>query len=227
MEKNFLNLGFNTADTFTAADGTIVSYQDLFEGALRNILCHATREGRSIDSEDLRDAAQEAFKRIWLHSGTFDPSKSRRPQDFGNRVAENCIYDVVEKVSRYATTFTPLEVPDGNKGSDRGWKTLYEPLCPDDEFAPDRDLLREEEETEQEAQKALMYRAIKGLKRDQQEILQLYLDGYTSSEMAEILGCTPSAADSRLNRARTALCNSLAGVSGDHNSPEIIQKSTA
>ena len=42
-----LNLGINTTDSFTAEDGTVISYQEVFEGVLANVNYLAAHGGRS------------------------------------------------------------------------------------------------------------------------------------------------------------------------------------
>ena len=195
MKEKEINLGINTAETFVAADGTVVSYKEIFEGILANVKFQSEHNGWKLSREDIEDIAQDAFLKAILYHGSFDPSKSRKPQDFGNRIAENCKIDTIKKTVRHAETFRPTVFVD-SEGEERipiriaGYRG--------DEFAADSGLCREEMEE-------LIIKAIGTLNQGYQDILCLHLQGYESREIAEQLGCKPSIVHTKLCRAKAAL----------------------
>lgn len=194
-----LNLGINTTDTFTAEDGTVISYQNVFEGVLANVNYLAAHGGRGLTREDIQDLAQEAFLRTVLYHGSFKPELSRKPQDFGNRVAENCKRDAFQKVGRLNDRFAPLVVTDSDG----------EELIPirisgyrGDEFETDRDILTEELEDRVSS-------AIETLCEPYQRLVTMSLDGYKTGEIAKQLGLNPENTHTRLCRAKAALRKAL------------------
>ena len=194
-----LNLGINTTDSFTTADGTVVSYRDIFEGILTNANYLAAHGGRRLTREDIQDLAQDAFLRAVLYHNSFKPELSNKPQDFGNRIAENCKRDAFQKVGRLNARFTSLEVsdPDGDE---------YVPIrvagYRGDEFEADRDILAEELEDRVSG-------AIDTLSESYQLLVTMSLDGLKTGEIAKRLGLDPENTYTRLCRAKAALRKAL------------------
>ncbi|HAK23037.1 MAG TPA: hypothetical protein DCM58_07120 [Desulfovibrio sp.] len=194
-----LNLGINTTDSFTTADGTVVSYRDIFEGILTNANYVAAHGGRRLTREDIQDLAQEAFLKAVMYHNSFKPELSAKPQDFGNRIAENCKMDAFHKVGRHNAKFTSLEVsdPDGDE---------YVPdtvaFYRSDEFGADRNL--EIEELEDRVSEAL-----DTLGEFQQMLVTMSLDGLKTGEIAKRLGLNPGNTYTRLCRAKKALRKAL------------------
>ena len=194
-----LNLGINTTDSFTAEDGTVISYQEVFEGVLANVNYLAAHSGRGLTREDIQDLAQEAFLRTVLYHGSFKPELSRKPQDFGNRIAENCKRDAFQRVGRHKDRFTALVVTDSDG----------EELIPirisgyrGDEFETDRDILTEELEDR-------VSEALDTLGESQQMLVTMSLDGLKTGEIAKRLGLDPGNTYTRLCRAKKALRKAL------------------
>lgn len=179
-----LNLGINTSDGFTAANGTRVSYQDIFDGVLTNVNCFAARGGRGLTREDIQDLAQDAFLRAVLYHDSFKPELSRRPQDFGNRIAENCKKDAFTKAGRHLAALTSMEA--GDEAGDEA----------------DRNLERKELED-------CVSRAIDTLGETSQTIVSLSLQGYKTSAIAKRLGLDLRTTYTRLSRAKAALRKAL------------------
>lgn len=68
----------------------------------------------------------------------------------------------------------------------------------------------EHDETVEHAVPAATTELIAKMSQSDREVLSLYIDGYRTAEIAEILGCSPKAASMRLARARKNL-QTLAG----------------
>lgn len=194
---NYLNLGINTADTFTAANGSTSDYQSIFEGILKNVSIFAGHSKMS--REDLQDLAQDAFLKAIQYHGSFDPGKCSKPQDFGNRIAQNCIVDALHRMERHDAAFSDLEVYD----KDGDEKVPYRISgYRGDEFEADRALEQAEVEERVSA-------AIETLNKGYQDILWLSLQGYKTGEIAEQLGLDADIAYTRLCRAKAALRKAL------------------
>ena len=200
-----LNLGINTTDSFTTADGTVVSYRDIFEGILTNANYVAAHGGRRLTREDIQDLAQDAFLRAVLYHNSFKPELSAKPQDFGNRIAENCKVDALNSISRHDATFTDVEFRDEDGDE---FAPTYISGYRGDEFEADKEV--EMKETEE-----LVCKAIETLSKDYQEVLYLSLQGYKTGEIAEQLGIEPGIAYTRLSRAKAALRKVLREEYGD------------
>lgn len=200
-----LKLGINTTDTFTAANGESAAYQDIFEGILTNIRCFAATSGKRIRKEDLEDMAQDAFLKAVLYGKSFNPDKCRKPQDFGNRIAENCKVDALNSISRHDATFTDVEFRDEDGDE---FAPTYISGYRGDEYEADKEV--EMKETEE-----LVCKAIETLSKDYQEVLYLSLQGYKTGEIAEQLGIEPGIAYTRLSRAKAALRKVLREEYGD------------
>ena len=194
-----LNLGINTTDSFTAEDGTVISYQEVFEGVLANVNYLAAHGGRGLTRENIQDLAQEAFLRAVLYHGSFKPELSRKPQDFGNRIAENCKRDAFQRVGRHKDRFTALVVTDSE-----GEETVPIRVAGyrGDEFETDRDILTEELEDRVSS-------AIDTLCVPYQRLVTMSLDGYKTGEIAKQLGLDPENTYTRLCRAKAALRKAL------------------
>lgn len=203
MRNMELNLGITTDATFTVADGTVVSYQDIFEGILSNINFQAQHNGWRFSREDLQDMAQEAFLKAIMRHASFNPSKCRKARDWGNRIAENQKYDTRRELAARASRFTALEVV-GEDGKERiPVKVLG---CNSEEYNADYAFVKEERDTERAMRIGRLLGAMDGLDEKFQEVLWLtYAEGLKPREIAEILDCTPNAISVRLSKAKAAL----------------------
>ena len=203
MKNMELNLGINTTDTFTTADGTVVAYQDIFEGILSNINFQARHNGWRMSREDLQDMAQDAFLKAIMRHASFNASKCRKAQDWGNRIAENQKYDTRREVAIHASRFTTLEV-QGEDGEERiPVKVLgYN----GEEYAADYAFVKEERDIERARRIGQLLSAMEELDEQYREVLWLTVsEGLKPKEIAEILDCTPNAVSVRLSKAKAAI----------------------
>lgn len=192
------NFPTNTNETFTTADGQTVRYQDIFEGIASYIRVFATKGGSGMSDEDLEDLYQTAcFKAVKYHK-SFNP-KFASPKTYGSRIAENCAKDALRGFIRQRDTFTSMEM-EGKDGEE------FEPESVawyrGDEFEADADVRANEA-------KSYIEQALDSLNVNYRYILKLHRQELSPKEMAEIIGCTPSAASTLLCRAKKALTKAL------------------
>ena len=151
------------------------------------------------DPQDAEDISQEAFLKAVMYHDSFKPELSKKPQDFGNRIAENCKRDAFQRVGRHKDRFTALVVTDSE-----GEETVPIRVASyrGDEFETDRDILSEEFEDR-------LSRAIDTLCEPYQRLVTMSLDGYKTGEIAKQLGLDPENTYTRLCRAKAALRKAL------------------
>ena len=177
----------HTNETFTTKGGTVVRYEDIFEGIGKEISRYRYKGGRHLSDEDIEDLRQEAFKKAITSSGSYDPEKSFGcPQAYGYAIALSCEKNAFKKVAKRDSIFSSqmIECEGG------------------DEFSSERDLRSKE---------ALSYikDKIATLPEKQRKVLELSILGYEPKRISQILGCTPNAVLSRLCRARQSLAEAL------------------
>lgn len=160
----------------TAFDQIILSHQ-------RKVIALAWRMLGNQD--DARDAAQETFLRIYRNLNKFDPT-----QDFSGwlyRIAVNVCRDIWRQRKRNNQTSLEAGVESGN---------LIEPVSPDN--------------TESAAifsqEQALIARALATLtEKERAAIVLRDLEGFSTEEVAQILGSSPTTVRSQICSARAKI----------------------
>lgn len=136
------------------------------------------------NAHDASDVFQNTFLKRHLHSGTFADADHEKAWLI--RVAINCSNDILrQRENRLAE---PLESPaaEAKAASDS--------------------LQQFESEREMAAQGIMIERALAALSPKQRAIVHLfYYEGYSTTEIAEIIGDAPTTVRSHLHRARKAL----------------------
>ena len=206
MKNNKLNLGVETAATFTAANGQTISYQDLFKGARDNMDYYANHAGKHKCIEDLKDAAQDSFLRIVRRHESYNPEKGSNPHGFGSRVAENLRKDAVKRIAKHEQTFSSLTLTNED-GDEFEQSSIADYRC--DEFEADHDLLEAESVELKKERDEYLHKAMSTLKKSYRDVLELIQDDYTPGEIAETLGLKPNVAYIRIFRAKEALREAL------------------
>lgn len=92
-----LNLGINTTDSFTTADGTVVSYRDIFDGILTNANYIAAHPGMRLRT-DYTDGDPDFESSFYLLKHTYAAAV----------LTENLFYDNPDDLAF-------LESPEGQK----------------------------------------------------------------------------------------------------------------
>jgi len=132
------------------------------------------------DRAEAEDAVQEAFLKIWTHAARYDPNKG----NFGGwltRIVTNCALDRRRMVKNVTALEEPNWVADEQPGADRR--------------AESGDLYRLMEEMPQ---------------RQRAAITLFYIEGYSMSEVADIMDSNVKAVESMLSRGRAALKSLIA-----------------
>jgi RNA polymerase sigma-70 factor (ECF subfamily) len=135
--------------------------------------------------DDARDAAQEAFLRVYKHLHKYDPA-----QDFNGwlyRIVINVCRDLQRKRGRHAGASFEEELETGK---------LVEPASQDD--SETKVLLAQE--------RALLQRALAVLsEKERQAVVLRDLEGLPTEEVARLLGSTPTTVRSQISMARVKL----------------------
>ena len=152
-----------------------------------------------MSEEDWEDFRQDCLERIYQNQDRFDPSKGSL-STWVSRIARNKFLDTVAKLygkkkARHDEADEDLlsEIPD----EDRQYvESLFVPVSPsnqeawvDDHIGSNVDLLAVEA-------------AIHRLDKDGRVILDLTVDGLKPGEIARLIGKTPGAVSTKLNRTR-------------------------
>ena len=206
MKNDKLNIGVETAATFTAANGQTFPYQDLFKGARDNMEYYANHAGKHQRIEDLQDAAQDSLLRLVERHGSYNPEKGSNPHGFGSRVAENLRKDAVKRIAKHEQTFSSLTLTNED-GDEFESPSIADYRC--DEFEADHDILEAERTKLEQKRDECLHEAMGTLKKSYRDILELIQEDYTPGEIAEKLGLEPNVAYIRIYRAKAALRKAL------------------
>jgi len=146
------------------------------------------------NEDDATDLAQETFVRIYKHRERFDPA--HKFSTWLYTIATNLSRDRLKWRSRRPEI--SLQTPIGDEG------TELEAVLPDQKRSPDADLLLSE-------RAQAVQRAIAGLSTELREpLVMAEYENMATADIAEVLGCTPKAVESKLYRARLQLRARLA-----------------
>lgn len=193
MEKIYTN----TNATFTAANGEVVSYQEVFDSVRKNIAKYATEKGRLMSAEDLEDIFQESILKALMYSNSFNPDKAK-VQTWASRIAKNSQIDAYKRKVKRECTFVPLE----SSTTDDDKYIAAEVESAAGGYWADHDLEVSENYHRIE-------NAINSLQESYRFIISLQLEKMKPKDMAKIIGCTADAASTLLCRARKALKKAL------------------
>ncbi len=153
---------------------------------------------RQLSQSDAEDCAQEAFVRVYLNRGKF-----RLGAKFSTwlyTIATNLARDCQRRKTRHPEISADAE-------SEGGGGTLLETMA-DGAPTPTEALLAAERAGQ-------VRQAVQSLPEELREALILYeYENLSQQEIADILGCTPKAVETRIYRARNLLRKLLAGLAG-------------
>jgi RNA polymerase sigma-70 factor (ECF subfamily) len=140
--------------------------------------------------EDLQDLLQEVAVRIWFHIERFDPDRNNT--SFFKWMCQQGIGvagEFVRKAQRRSKLLSGgLPIVDQNSDS------------PEERWGRDIDFQRT---------KARLQRTLMKLSRTDRAVIELYLDDFTTVEIAVQLGLSSGAVRTRLSRARARLASAL------------------
>jgi RNA polymerase sigma-70 factor (ECF subfamily) len=154
--------------------------------ALFRLARHLT--GSDADAEDL---VQETFARALGSGQARDPGGPLRAWLF--RILRNAYIDAYRRARS-----SPVRPSIGDDDPPEAADSSFEPLRGDEELERLRSVVAEDIEA-----------ALASLSIDARTVVLLDLEGFTETELAEVLGCSVGTVKSRLSRARTALRDRL------------------
>jgi len=141
-------------------------------------------------SEDAQDAAQEVFLRAFRYLRRFDPTKPMEP--WLVRMTVNVCRVAGRKRSRNRSFIVPDELPDYVDAGKNPHAQLYA-----------------------EEQKQLLYEALGTLgEKERAAVVLRDIEGFTTAEVAEILGTVEATVRSQISFARLKIRKSLAMKKG-------------
>lgn len=165
------------------ADGDLDAFEELVRRHQDRL--HRLCERMLHDREEARDATQDVFVKVFRKAGRFEPRG--KVSTWMYRIAVNHCLNVLRR--RKIVRMIPLVGGGGEDEEPREW------LPRDDAPGPDRRLAARR-------RWAATRRAIDGLPPTQRAVLVLAkFEGLAYKEIAEVLGITGSAVESRLFRA--------------------------
>ncbi len=133
---------------------------------------------------DVEDVAQEAFVKAFAAMSTFRPEAPFAPWMI--RIATRASYDRLRQRRRAS-------------------ETAWEDLAPGEQHAA-QDLMRGAQPEDQTSARDLAERALASLApKDRQALILTHLQGYTTAEVAQAMGCSALAVRLRLHRGRRAM----------------------
>lgn len=190
---------YTTTATFTTENGTIVSYQDLLNGAVGEIK-GAEYKGY-LTEEDAKDAAQDAALKCIKSASKFDPAKAKAVT-YGIRIGRSCRINAWHKAQQFGETFSDQEVydEDGELLENRtiaGYRG--------DEYDVEQSIISGENLD-------YIWRCIYSLGAKDRQVAEMIIDGLKPKKIAQVLGCTPDAVSVRWHRARKTLERQLRGL---------------
>ena len=177
---------------FNAADGKLVSYQEILEALRVQFEVYGNTKGACLSEEDLEDAYQDAVLKVLRYSGKFDPGKSQA-KTWASRIGANVQIDQYKAYRKREDWFESM---DDNRGVADFCNRLYGNRSTDYEV---------------ESREAVDYimKAIGSLNETQRLVLSLTIDGMKPREIADELGISSEKVSRILCHTRKALVKAL------------------
>lgn len=184
-----------TSATFTSINGTKISFSEVYKG-IERMADYAVRN-RIIREDEFNDVFQEAAIKMMTYIPSYNEKKSS-PRTYGAMIARSCVYDCARTHNKGVVSLSSLIAED--------WDANY--MC-------QHLLASQMDETDCEMQRAQLSKSIddayEKLSPLNRQILDMIADGKKSGEIAKVIGKTPSATYTQLNRARTEFKGYLGG----------------
>lgn len=164
------------------------------------VLCRLSSLGRRFCEDDVNEMVSMTIERFYLR-GSYDPSLSS-PKTYISRIASSVVYDFVKGCDKGKKKFMSL---DEGYFDEEGESIFQRDARFADSRGTDSALL----ETEREA---LLGKAMEKLSKRQRTIFNFVGEGLHSSQMAPLLGTTPSRVAVEASKMKSKLRDILGEV---------------
>jgi RNA polymerase sigma-70 factor, ECF subfamily len=160
---------------------------------------------------DTRETVQEVFVRVYQSRSRYRPTARFSTWLF--TIAANLCRNRARWRRRHPSV--PIEVED--RESDGGWV---------ESNLPDENAVRPQQPIERHERAMAVRAAVEGLPHDLKTALLLFqFEHLSHQEIADVVGCSPKAVETRIYRARQALKKELAWLLRDEEgSPALLRK---
>ena len=190
------NNNYTTTATFTTENGTVVSYQDLLDGAIGEI--RGAEYKGYLTEEDARDVAQDAALKCILSAPNYNPAKAKAIT-YGSQIGKSCRIDAWHRAQQFGETFSDRMVydKDGELLENRTIAGYW-----DDEYDVEQSVISGENLDR-------IWECIYSLGNKDRQIAEMIINGLKPKKIAQVLGCTPDAVSVRWHRVRKTLEHQL------------------
>ena len=195
---------FDTNQFAAAAGRSSIIFQKAMGIIDKKVFFYGLQNRSLYTKEDLEDLRQEIKIKVYMNLNSFDPAKaSDRAKDpfktWVNRIAENALKNAFKaKMKRKSFYGDPISQ---NRDDDEYFRTCYGSYR-GNEFETDRGLCLKED-------MSYIRQAFDSLPRQYWEILRLGEEGYSTAEIANMLGSTKEKVYLLRHRAQTAFAKRL------------------
>ncbi len=164
------------------------------------VLCRLSSLGRRFCEDDVNEMVSMTIERFYLR-GSYDPSLSS-PKTYISRIASSVVYDFVKGCDKGKKIFMSL---DEGYFDEEGESVFQRDIRFADSRGTDSALLESERE-------ALVGKAMEKLSERQRTIFNFVGEGLHSSQMAPLLGTTPSRVAVEASKMKSKLRDILGEV---------------
>lgn len=195
---------FDTNQFAAAADRSSIIFQKVMGIIDKKVFFYGLQNRSLYTKEDLEDLSQEIKIKVYRNLNSFDPAKaSDRAKDplktWVNRIAGNALKDALNAKMRHILSFVD---PISQNGDDDEYVRTCYGSYRGNEFETDRSLCLKED-------MSYIRQAFDSLPGQYREILRLDEEGYSTAEIADMLGCTNGKVYLLRHRAQKAFAKRL------------------
>ena len=189
---------FDANQFAAAADRSLIDFEVVMEIIDKKVSFYGLLNKKFFTKEDLEDVRQVIAGKVWKHRNSFDREKALL-KTWVNRIAENALKDALNaKVRHNSHFFDPIS---HNREDDEHARACYGSYR-GNEFETDRGICVKEDLSH-------IRQTFDSLPGQYREILRLDEEGYSTAEIADMLGCTKEKVYLLRHRAQKAYAKRL------------------
>lgn len=189
---------FDTNQFAAAADRFPVNFEEVMKIIDKKVSIYGLLKKKFFTKEDLEDVRQVIASKVWQHRGSFDPAKAPF-KTWVNRIAENALKDALNAKMKHILSF--VDPFSQNRDDDEYVRPCFGSYR-GNEFETDRDICLKED-------MSYIRQTFDSLPGQYREILRLDEEGYSTAEIADMLGRTKNEVYLLRHRAQTAYAKRL------------------